>query len=59
MNSNKIAVLHIVVALIFAGIILVSSWLMGDSDNDNTFTVVTLAAWMIVSGFLNSYSAKK
>ena len=47
MTQKEIAYLQICLALVFAGAILVSSWLLGDSGQRNTVVFLLIAAWWV------------
>jgi len=53
MNSKKIAILHIFTALIFAGAILYSSWILGDSEHSETITLIIIALYMVPFSMLS------
>lgn len=52
MSPKTAVVLNIVIALIFAGAILLSSWILRDTEHALTVTYIIIALWFIPSGLL-------
>ena len=59
MTPKKAFVLNIIIALIFAGAIILVSRLLQDSDHVQSVTYLILALWIIPSGMLTAAGIKK
>jgi ABC-type bacteriocin/lantibiotic exporter with double-glycine peptidase domain len=59
MSPKKAVVLNIIIALIFAGAILLSSWILKDTKHAMTVTYIIIALWFIPSGILTAAGVRK
>ena len=59
MSPKKAVILNIIIALIFAGAIILSSWLLQDTDYAQTVMYIIIALWIIPSGILTAAGVKK
>ena len=59
MNIKNTGLLHVVTALIFAGAIMYSSWILGDSEHSETITLIIIALYMVPFTILSGCTGKK
>lgn len=58
MNTKKIILLQIGIALLFAGAILISSYFMNNSEHSQTITFLLIALWFIPFSYLLKIRSK-
>lgn len=58
MNNRKISAIQIGIALIFAGVILLTSNLMNNSEQSGTATLLLIAIWFIPFSYLVKIKSK-
>lgn len=59
MSPKKAIILNIIIALIFAGAIMLSSWLLQDTEHAQTVMYIIIALWFIPSGILTAAGVKR
>ena len=59
MSNKKNAVLQLGIALLFAGAILLTSYLMKGSEYSNTATFIFIGLWFIPFSYLVKIKSKK
>lgn len=58
MNKMTItAKTHVVIALTFAALMLIISWLVGDHEKSDTVLIVLISAYVIITGQLSTKKA--